>query len=41
MNEADLKHIFDDLKIPSFRYYKETDSTNSQALNWISLGAPE
>jgi len=41
MNEADLKQIFDNLKIPAFRFFKETDSTNSQALNWVSLGAQE
>ncbi len=41
MNEADLKQAFDDLKIPVFRFFKETDSTNTQALKWVSLGAPE
>lgn len=41
MNEADLKHAFNDLEIPAFRFFKETDSTNSQALNWVSRGAPE
>jgi len=41
MNEADLKQTLDDLKIPVFRFFKETDSTNSQALKWVSLGAPE
>ena len=41
MNETDLKQAFVDLKIPEFRYFKETDSTNTQALNWISQGAPE
>ena len=41
MNEVDLKQIIDDLKIPAFRFFKETDSTNSQALNWVSCGAPE
>ena len=41
MNEANLKQAFVDLKIPEFRYFKETDSTNTQALNWISQGAPE
>ncbi len=41
MNEADLKHAINDLKIPPFRFFKETDSTNSQALNWVSRGAPE
>jgi len=41
MNEADLKQAFNDLKIPSFRFFEETDSTNTQALNWISQGAPE
>jgi len=41
MNESDLKQAFDNLKIPEFRYFKETDSTNTQALNWISQNAPE
>jgi len=41
MNEADLKQAFNDLKIPSFRFFEETDSTNTQALNWISQGAPQ
>lgn len=41
MNEADLKQAFGDLKIPAFRYFEETDSTNTQALGWISQGAPE
>lgn len=41
MNEADLKHAINDLKIPAFHFFKETDSTNSQALNWVSRGAPE
>ena len=41
MNEANLKQAFIDLEIPEFRYFKETDSTNTQALNWISQGTPE
>jgi len=41
MNKADIKQALDDLKIPVFRFFKETDSTNSQALKWVSLGAPE
>jgi BirA family biotin operon repressor/biotin-[acetyl-CoA-carboxylase] ligase len=41
MHKADLKHAFKDLEIPAFRFFKETDSTNSQALNWVSQGAPE
>jgi len=41
MNEANLKQAFKDLEIPEFRYFKETDSTNTQALNWISQGTPE
>jgi len=41
MNEADLKQTFEDLNIPEFRYFKKTDSTNTQALNWVSQGARE
>ena len=41
MNKEDLNRIIDDLKIPAFRLFKETDSTNSQALKWLSQGAPE
>ena len=41
MNEAKLNQAFEKLNIPRFRYFEETDSTNSQALKWVSKGAEE
>lgn len=41
MNKEILEQAFDHLPIPSFRFFEETDSTNTQALNWISEDAPE
>jgi BirA family transcriptional regulator, biotin operon repressor / biotin---[acetyl-CoA-carboxylase] ligase len=41
MNEEFLSLAFDHLPIPQFRFFAETDSTNTQALNWISENAEE
>ena len=41
MNASELKQSLLKIKIPDFRYFEETDSTNSQALNWVSQGAEE
>jgi BirA family transcriptional regulator, biotin operon repressor / biotin---[acetyl-CoA-carboxylase] ligase len=41
MNKDNLKMAFNHLPIPSFRYYQETDSTNTQALDWISENTSE
>jgi len=41
MNEANLYRALTKLNIPDFRFFKETDSTNTQALNWVSQGAQE
>jgi len=41
MNKENLNSAFVDLKIPTFRFFKETDSTNTQALKWVSQGTPE
>jgi BirA family biotin operon repressor/biotin-[acetyl-CoA-carboxylase] ligase len=41
MNEENINRALNDLKIPAFRFFKETDSTNTQALKWVSQGAPE
>ncbi|MDO9546110.1 MAG: biotin--[acetyl-CoA-carboxylase] ligase [Pelolinea sp.] len=41
MNKEMLEYALDHLPIPSFRFFEETDSTNTQALNWVSQGAPE
>ena len=41
MNKEILEQAFDHLPIPSVLFFNETDSTNTQALNWISEGAPE
>ena len=41
MNKGILEQAFDRLPIPSIRFFEETDSTNTQALYWISESAPE
>lgn len=41
MNETILNKILDKHHIPAYRYFEVTDSTNTQAINWISQGAEE
>ena len=41
MHKEILKQAFKNLPIPSFRFFSETDSTNTQALDWISEGVQE
>jgi len=41
MNETALQKILNTYKIPTYQYFKETDSTNTRAMEWVSQGAPE
>lgn len=41
MNEIKLNRALKKLGIPDFHFFKETNSTNTQALKWASQGAQE
>lgn len=41
MNNKFLEETLKELPIASYRFFESTDSTNTQALNWLLEGAPE
>ncbi|MCD6356721.1 MAG: biotin--[acetyl-CoA-carboxylase] ligase [Anaerolineaceae bacterium] len=41
MNKNYLQQILNKIKIPDYKYFKETDSTSTQAIKWASDGARE